>query len=108
MPVFLGIMAVRMACGCNRHADAHVRERVVHRCDRVDAPSERAQIQPAEQNQHQRHAKLKPHPEPLRNDESEKNNRATDNEQRKAVTDSPENSGNRRAADVALPADDTS
>ena len=58
------------------------------RYDVIDASSEGSQVQPAEQNQHQRHAKLESHSESLRNDEAKQNDRPTDNQQSNAVADS--------------------
>ena len=52
-----------------------------------------AEVERAEQDQHQRDAKLQAHPELFRNDNAEKNNRPADDEQRQAVTDAPEDAG---------------
>ncbi len=72
----------------------------------LNLAAEATQIDHTEQDQHPCDAELQTHPEALRNDDPEKNDRSADDEQREAVSDAPENSGQRRAADLTLAAHD--
>lgn len=68
--------------------------------------SKRAQIKKSENDEHERDAEFQTHTDALGDDDAEENNRAANYEQREAVTDSPENSGERSFTDFSLSTDD--
>src|SRR6476660_3485352 len=104
MPVIFRIMPVWMAVNEISVPMCMVVNMIVWR-NRIHAAPKRAQIQPPKQNQHKCHAKFQSHSETFRDYDAEHNDRSAHQEQGDAMSDSPENSGHRRSADLTLPAD---
>ena len=81
--------------------------RMVMRSDRaVKDAIECAQIEQAEQDEHESNAKFQTEPDPFRNDQAEEDDPAANTQKSEAVADTPENSSERGFADFSLPADD--
>ena len=74
--------------------------------DMANFAFEAAQIEKAENDEHERDTEFQTHADAFGNDDAEQNDRAANNEQREAVTDSPKNSSECGFADLALSADD--
>src|SRR5262249_26380035 len=73
---------------------------------RRDRPEKTNYIPYAQDDQHQPHGKLHGKPDARRNHQAEKNNGGAYQEDRQRVTHAPNCSNHRRAADIALAADD--
>lgn len=92
IPVAMRVLVIRVV--------AAIRAYFIH------GAQSRAQVERAEEDEHERDAKLETHPETFGDDDAEKNDGPADDKEGEAMADAPEESGPGRASNAALPAHD--